>query len=312
MDWIDIFGDWPTGSDIISTASQGSYPWLDAAGNIDVDAFLQATGPGGEYANLIPGGAEGIAGIDTLGSTSWLESAFNTLKESGLSPSNASSVIKSLLGGSGSGSLLGAGLGGLAGLLGGSKQSGTIDTTQTPWGPQQPFLLDAWNKAKAASDATNPIQSAATSNYQSVLSGPTTNPMLGMDNPYLTKAIDNANADVTRAMMPAMMQANKASGSFGNSGVADIYGKNLTDAYSRNANDMRFKDYTNQQQLYQQAVGNTLNATSNASSFLNAPAKNYAQTVQGNYGGTTSQPYFENPLASALGGALTGFKLFGG
>ena len=209
----------------------------------------------------------------------------------------------------GGGSPLGALLGGLAGSYGGAKQDGTINTTQTPWGPQQPYLLDAWEKAKQASN--NPINTQAQSNYQSVLQGPTTNPYLGADNPYLQKQIDNTNADVTRAMMPAMTQANKASGSFGNSGVADIYSKNMTDAYSRNANDMRFKDYYAQMQLQKDAVNNTLGFTQGTSNFLAGPAQDYAKTVQGNYGGTKSEPYFTNPASSILGGATLGYNLFG-
>ena len=263
-------------------------------------------GPG----NIADIGIDNVSGMTLDGLTGstlpdWLKNAPDAVKK--LFSSAVSGAT-----GTGNGSLLGAGAGALAGLLGGAKQAGTTDVTQTPWGPQQPFLLDAWSKAKAASEANNPIQSQANSNFQSVLSGPTVNPMLGMDNPYLTKAIDNANADVTRAMMPAMIQANKASGSFGNSGVADIYGKAMTDAYSKNANDMRYKDYYAQQQLQKDAVGNTLGFTTGSSQFNAAPAQDYAKTVQGSYGGTTSSPYFTNPASSMLGGATLGYNLFGG
>lgn len=261
----------------------------------------------------------GTPGFDQLGNQAtgldWLKSQ---LGGPGSNTSTIQNAIKALTGGGGTGgtgqggSLLGAGLGGLAGLLGGAKQAGTTDVTQTPWGPQQPFLLDAWSKAKAASEANNPLRNQAESNYQSVLQGPTKNPMLGLDNPYLQTQIDNANNDVTRAMMPAMIQANKASGSFGNSGVADIYGKAMTDAYSKNANDMRYKDYYAQQQLQKDAVGNTLGFTTGSSQFNAAPAQDYAKTVQGSYGGTTSSPYFTNPASSMLGGATLGYNLFGG
>jgi hypothetical protein len=51
------------------------------------------------------GGAEGIPGMDTLGSTSWLESAYNTLVGGGFSslPNGTSNVLKALLGDSGEG-----------------------------------------------------------------------------------------------------------------------------------------------------------------------------------------------------------------
>ena len=265
-------------------------------------------GPG----NIADIGIDNVSGmtLDGLSGSAlpdWLKNAPDTVKKL-----FSSSVTGATGTGTGGGSLLGAGLGGLAGLLGGAKQAGTTDVTQTPWGPQQPFLLDAWAKAKAASEANNPIQSQANSNFQSVLQGPTKNPMLGLDNPYLQTQIDNANNDVTRAMMPAMIQANKASGSFGNSGVADIYGKAMTDAYSKNANDMRYKDYYAQQQLQKDAVGNTLGFTTGSSAFNAAPAQDYAKTVQGSYGGTTSSPYFTNPASSMLGGATLGYNLFGG
>lgn len=97
---------YPAAVDMGVTGS-GAYPWLDAAGNLDVDAFLQATAPGGEYAGAIPGGAEGIAGMDTLGSTSWLESAANSLAHGdtswltqNITPSQVKSVISKLTGGS--------------------------------------------------------------------------------------------------------------------------------------------------------------------------------------------------------------------
>lgn len=91
-------------------ASGGGYPWLDASGNLDVDTFLKMTGEGGQYADLIPGGASGIPGMDTLGSTSWLESAVNTLKAQGISPTQALQAAKSALSGGGSSGLL-SGLG---------------------------------------------------------------------------------------------------------------------------------------------------------------------------------------------------------
>lgn len=225
---------------------------------------------------------------------------------SGLSAGNLLSTANAIKGG---GSLLGTALGGLLGGINGSKQAGSTKVTQEPWAGQQPYLLDAFEKARQASGGTSPLQTQANSNYSSVLSGPTKNPMLGLDNPYLTKAIDNANTDVSRAMLPAINQANIASGSFGNSGVADTYGKALTDAYSRNATGMRMQDYTNQQNLYQQAVGNTLGFTSNANNYAAQPAQNYAQTIQGNYGGTTTTPYYNNPLSGILGGAMVGNKI---
>ena len=293
---------------------------VDAASGLNLDQMVNYMSSGWDFGplsdSLINGGVDPVSGM-TLNQMKpgLLDSVKDYLTKN--PGSTLKTAAQSLLGtgtgatagGTGQGSLLGAILGGLAGSYNGAKQDGTINTTQTPWGPQQPYLLDAWEKAKQA--ANNPINTQAQSNYQSVLQGPTTNPYLGQDNPYLQKQIDNTNDDVTRAMMPAMNQANKASGSFGNSGVADIYSKNMTDAYSRNANDMRFKDYYAQMQLQKDAVNNTLGFTQGTSNFLAGPAQDYAKTVQGNYGGTKSEPYFTNPASSILGGPTLGHKLFG-
>ena len=317
MDWLDellgsLSGDSSGGNwldaiqGITNTGQSTPIPGIGGleslTGNADWDAlFGQAIGEGTSLT-----GSTASSGI-----MDWLT------KQAASDPiGKASQLLKAITGtgaaaggllGNNGGNILGALLGAGLGSIDGSKQAGTINTTQTPWGPQQPYLLDAWEKAKQASG--NPINTQAQSNYQSVLSGPTSNPMLGLDNPYLTKQIDNANSDVTRAMMPAMNQANKASGSFGNSGVADIYSKNMLDAYSRNANDIRYKDYYGQQQLQKDAVNNTLGFTQGSSAFNAAPSQDYAKTVQGSYGGTKSEPYFTNQTNSILGGATLGSQL---
>ena len=204
----------------------------------------------------------------------------------------------------------GTALGGLLGYLGARNAPTSTTTVSEPWLPQQPFLLDAFNQAAAAKGS--PISAKANENYTQLLQQPVVNPMLGMDNPYLTKSIDLANQDVTRAMNPAIIQANRASGSYGNSGIADIYGKKLTDAYANNATNMRLADYTNQQNLQQQAVNNTLGFTTNAQNWASQPASNYANTVRGTYGGSSTTPLYSNTTSGLLGGALVGNKLMGG
>ena len=202
----------------------------------------------------------------------------------------------------------GTALGGLLGYLGARDAPNATTTTTAPWLPQQPYLLDAFQGAASAAKG-NDLTTQANTNYQSLLGGPTTNPMLGLNNPYLQTSIDNANADVTRSMMPAMNQANRASGSFGNSGIADTYGKALTDAYAQNANSMRMQDYSAQQGLQQQAVNNTLGFTTNAQNWAAQPSQNYANTVRGTYGGTSTTPLYSNPYTGALGGAMAGYTV---
>jgi hypothetical protein len=119
-----------TGVGLFGT-NDAAAPWFDAAGNLDVDKFLQMTGPGGQYAGAIPGGAAGIPGMDTLGSTSWLESAVNTLKAQGMTPTDAFKAAKKLYestGMSGTG-MLGAGLNTLGGYLSGTAAKDAATTS---------------------------------------------------------------------------------------------------------------------------------------------------------------------------------------
>jgi hypothetical protein len=239
--------------------------------------------------------------------------------------------------------------GALLGSQNGAQQSGTSTTTQTPWAAQQPYLLDLFAKAKLANETagtdlsplqqqamtqagqTNPLQAPATETMRQAITGQLRNPTLGQNNPYLQETIDNANADVSRAMLPAINAANRASGSFGNSGVADYYGKSLTDAYSKNATGMRFADYTNQQQLNESDIARRMSAAMNAPTFVGnnlANAQNmftlgtqaktdpfntlgkYGSLIGGSYGSATNSPIFTNPTAGLLGGALAGSQVY--
>lgn len=306
--------------------------------NADIMAMM-GFGANGSY-GLSPSALSAMNGTSS-GSSNWLSSLLSGLTGSGSGSS------------SGLGRLLAAGVGGLLGGTNGSSKTGTQTTTTAPWAAQQPYLLDLFNKAsqaQQASQGTNALQtgaianasklansgnaltSAATKTIGSAINGTLKNPYAGMDNPYLKSAIDNANADVTRAFMPAMNQANAASGSFGNSGVADTYSKNMADAYSKNATGMRMTDYTNQQNLVQQGIQNQLNASFNSTGFnsnnlanaqnqfnFGTQAQHYPLTSLkayqdliggGGYGSTSSSPIYTNSLANALGGAVAGSSIY--
>ena len=96
MDWTDALGDW---LDLGGDAAGG----YGLGGDLTLEQFL--TGSDAVTGLEGFGGAEGIPGMDTLGSTSWLESAYNTLMGGGLSslPNGTSNVLKALLGDSGEG-----------------------------------------------------------------------------------------------------------------------------------------------------------------------------------------------------------------
>ena len=107
-----------SGAGGFTSAAPGTYPWLDATGNLDVSKFLDMTGPGGSYADAIPGGAEGIPGIDTAAPSLWDKLA---------TPDNIKNVVKALssFGGSASaGGTTGSGSGSPIQALDNSVQNG--------------------------------------------------------------------------------------------------------------------------------------------------------------------------------------------
>jgi hypothetical protein len=213
------------------------------------------------------------------------------------------------------GSLLGAGIGALGGLFGGSKEQQST-STQAPWGPQQPYIMDLFRQAQQASQSggqLTPDQIAAQTELGKWGSGENMNPMLGQNNPYLQGVIDTGSQDVMRNLQPMMNRANAASGSFGNSGVAETYGRQAADQLGKLALGTRFQDYTNQQGLFENDANRRVASTSQ---FLNQAnqeqqlpwnnVRNYGSALAGNFGSTSQTPYFTNPAANVIGGIGAG------
>lgn len=180
------------------------------------------------------------------------------------------------------------------------------------------------------------------------------NPYLGVDNPYLARQIDNAQGDLVRnfnlVAQPSYNAAMLRSGSFGNSGVDEMNRNaqlNLQNSMGRIANDMRFNDYQQQQQMYQWDQGFNRNlyndayaqqqqdlqtqlglldrtqaydttALNNATNIQNTPLNYWQQFANGanaigsGYGISTTQTPGggSNPWVTALGGAQLGNALF--
>jgi len=233
--------------------------------------------------------------------------------------SNAGTLANTALSGLTSGSGLATLAGGLLGGINGSKQTGTQTSTQAPWTPQQPYLTDMFAKAKAASDtgSMSPYEQTALTGMQGVANGPKTNPYAGVDNPYLTQTINNASQDAMRNLMPAFDQAQHASGSFGNSGVAETFGRSAANTLGNIATSARMQDYGTQQQLGENAVNRSVSAlgplysagqNSTANPWTNI--KNYGSAITGSYGGTSSQPIYTNQAANVLGGGLLGSQIY--
>ncbi len=225
---------------------------------------------------------------------------------------------KSQSGSSGSG-WLGA-LGGIAGgLLGGmssDKPAGQTTTTQAPWGPQQPYLTDLYAKAKQASQfggQLTPDQIAAQTELGKWASGENYNPMLGLENPYLKKSIDDASTAAMRNLQPMINRANAASGSFGNSGVAETYGRTAADQLGTIANNAYMGDYYKQQGLFESDANRRISAINPFLGQANYEAElpwknltNYRNTITAGNGSSTSTPFFTNTAANVLGGAGAG------
>lgn len=127
----------------------------------------------------------------------------------------------------------------------------------------------AWNGDRVAADA---------------------NPYFGGNNPFLQSAIDSAQKDVTRGYQDNVVNTDSAAnraGAFGGSGWRDLQNRNV-DSYTKNlgnlSNSMRMQDYTQQQQLGENAVNRSLQAQQYNSGLTNQNIDRQVQTQQFNSG----------------------------
>jgi hypothetical protein len=201
-------------------------------------------------------------------------------------------------------------LGGAAlGALGGSKKSGSVSSTQTsaPWGMQQAYLMDSFQKANAA--ANNPyrgqmLSSAGTGQLGDTIRGQYLDPS---SNPFLGRYVNDALGQVKSQF--AGQYGGQAGSNLGNSGYQEMLARTLANT----ALPIYANAYGQERQNQLQAAG--LASEVDRANMTNpfAPLAAYHQIVGGNYGGTatTNQPYFTNPIGGALGGALAGGQLAG-
>ena len=117
--------------------------------------------------------------------------------------------------------------------------------------------------------------------------------------------------------MPAFDQAQRASGSFGNSGLAETFGRTAADTLGKIATNARMQDYGTQQQLGENAVNRTVSslgplfsAGQNSASNPWTNINKYGSAITGSYGGTSSQPIYTNQAANMLGGGLLGSQIY--
>lgn len=210
-----------------------------------------------------------------------------------------------------------------SGLLGGGKQAGTVKTknsgsfdqnqTVTPF--QQSYYTDLLSRAQGA--VNNPYQgptlgAPAANQLADTINGRYLNPA---SNPALSDYVNDA-LGLVRSNFAGQV-GGPAGQNLGNSGYQEMLARTLSNT--------ALPIYAN---AYSQERQNQLNAAQLAPSVDSAnrlspfsPLLAYQQLISGNYGGTTSasgtssgtnqQPYFNNPMAGALGGALAGGQIAG-
>jgi hypothetical protein len=196
-------------------------------------------------------------------------------------------------------------------------------STVSGFSPEQTAAMEA-QSARAINGS--PVTGAAQQNAFDTLSGA----FLGSDNPYRQHMVDNIVGDVSSAVNSQFSGAGRY-GSGAHQGV-------LADQLSKNIGAMDYQRYgderTNQlrtqafapslaaqdyqdisalgqvgQQRQAQAQAELGDEVQRFSFEQGAPydsLQRYMQMIQGNYGNTTSQPYFSNTGASILGGGLAG------
>lgn len=199
--------------------------------------------------------------------------------------------------------------GALLGSLGGSRKAGDVSSTKSsaPWAGVQPYLLDVFQRGKAAVDSPFSGPSLApggTAQLQNTISGQYLNPQ---SNPFLGRYVDDALGQVKSAF--AGQYGGQAGGNLGNSGYQEMLARTLSNTalpiYANAYNQER------QNQLNASQIAPDIDRANMVNPF--APLQSYAQLLSGGtqFGTETSkQPYFNNPVSGLLGGALAGGKLY--
>jgi hypothetical protein len=174
-------------------------------------------------------------------------------------------------------------------------------------------LYSRGQQAAGYGNELTPDQIAAQSELGKWASGENMNPLLGVNNPYLEGVINNSSQDVMRNLMPMINKANAASGSFGNSGVAETYGRTAADQLGQIATNTRYQDYTRQQGLFENDANRRIAALQPFLGQANLEQqlpwqnlKNYRDVITAGNGGSTSTPYFTNTTSNVLGGVGVG------
>lgn len=141
-----------------------------------------------------------------------------------------------------------------------------------------PYQSDAYNAMAQRAMSGSPVNNAASGELQKTLIGGymgAGNPF-GGSNPYLQSQIDSAQGDVVRnynkTAAPAWGTAGARSGSFGNSGLAEMETedrRNLQDQLGKISSTMRFGDYGQQIGMYENERNRMQSAVGQAPTLAN-------------------------------------------
>lgn len=266
-------------------------------------------GPGA--AGAVSSGLGKLLGPATTGAGSAAGSAVGSA--AGSAAGGAASGLGSLLGGAGGL----AALGGAAGLLGASKEAGTTTTVQDIPAWLKPYatgLIDSAQGQFQASQTPNPLIGQAQAEMEKTIGG---GYLMPESNPYLRSTYDQAAKAVTDNYTSAVQPRNDAlfakAGAFGpaNSAYRETVARNqfgLGENLGNLANNLYGGNYNTERnrQFGATTAGPDFATSATGSGF--APFNQYASLLKG-WGSQTSQPFYENKMGSALGGALTGYSI---
>ncbi len=321
MDWWDSFMDsvgsnYGTGFDGGLSGYQAPFNGFGADQIIPSSYGASGYPSTGIFQNGAPGGGMPWGGSISLDGGAPIPLSEFYGNSLGMSPSQlgslsgAGNLAKSLMGGGGF-SLPGAGLGALLGALGGSqKPAGTTTTVQDIPDWLKPYVMG--NLGAATTKATQlgaetPLLGPGQAEMMKTINGDYLNPGT---NPYLKDTVD-------QALGQARSQFNSQYANIAGGGD-NLTNSGFQEGLTRNLANTALPFYN---QNYQTERGRQLGAATAAPDYTTSqynaafsPFTAYSNLTRG-LGQQTTQPYFTNPMAGALGGAALGSqfgKIFSG
>jgi hypothetical protein len=204
------------------------------------------------------------------------------------------------------------------------KKGGTTTQTSEPWGGVKPFLYDLYDQARGQFFAPQQAQGMIA---QRALDG---NSLVGQAQDQLGNTLrgDYLNPERNPAFRASIQDALGLAGStfakqyggaagqnLGNSGYQEALARGLgataTNAYA-NAYGQERQNQLNAMQLAPSIGFADLNQLAASEQMPWQRLAGYQAALSGSGGGTTQTPYFQNPLATAMGMGIGGLTMYNG